>query len=180
MFMGQPYLPDQTKPPRNVYNTPLCRGNKNQVHIYLYPLGYRGTLLSYAIFLWSHGRQAAVDSTQTQLVSPCRAVIFSAALLMKQTDPHSARCITRALIAVHYSVSCLTFIQSSVVTWGPFRRRNEAICLYAECSKRRSRVQDNRFLFFFHPHDKARCFLTQNTKQADQTVSNVSNSWLKN
>lgn len=104
--------------------------------------------------------------TNTQLVSPRRAVIFSAALLMKQTDLHSAKCITRTLITVHYSVSCLTFIQSSVETWGPFGRRNEAVCLYAECSKRRSRVQDNRFLFFFHPNDKARCFLTQNIKQA--------------
>lgn len=117
--------------------------------------------------------------TNTQLVSPCRAVIFSAALLMKQTDLHWARCITCALIAVHYIVSCLTFIQGSVVTWGPLRRRNEAICLYAECSKRRSRVQDNRFLFFFTRMIRHAVFSRKSTKQVGYNVRNVSDSWLK-
>lgn len=96
MFMGQPYLPDQTKPPRNVYNTPLCRGNKNQVHVYLYRRGYRGnTPLLWHFFMvtWEIGRGGF--RTNTRLVSP-----RSGRYLFSRSPNETNR---RALSEMHYS-----------------------------------------------------------------------------
>lgn len=127
MFIGQPYLPDQTKPPRNVYNTPLCRGNKNQLHIYLCRRGYRGTLLSYGIFLWSHGRWEPrwIPHKHTVSISPPCRYLFSRSPNETNrpalSETHCLRAYRRALQCImfnFYSVQCCDM--------GPFSQKKRS------------------------------------------------------
>lgn len=67
---------------------------------------------------------------QTHTISSCASRNLCSAHIMKQTGLHSERRITSALISEHYIESCLTFIQSSVVTWGHSANENQpTVCM---------------------------------------------------
>lgn len=89
-----------------------------------------------------------MGSMQTRSYSLRRAVIFPALLLMKQTDLQSVRCIARPLICEHYSVSCLTFIRSGVVTQGSFSQTELSHLFIAGVGEHpQCKIADSRMLF---------------------------------
>lgn len=119
------YLPDQTELPLSVYNSfPIEEIRVTSTSIY-FDSGYHSVLFGCV------QKQTSQCGFLTHIHTQSVVLYLFSPRIMKQTGLHSVRCITSALISVHYSLSCLTCIQSSVVTRCYFANESPpAVCMY--------------------------------------------------
>lgn len=135
----------QTKPTLIVYNSVLCRGNKNQVYIYLYDRRYRSPLVCWGMFYghkwdspWWIPHKHALPLPGLLSFQPARNETNRPAL----SEMHSLSAYLGAL-------QCIMFKFYSEQRCDTSCSRDKASCLYAECTNWWFAAQDNWLLIYF-------------------------------